>query len=680
MRYRLRLHLLVPCLSLSLCLPCIHAQGGGARIGGAANQVEGTGQGAGGPGDGNGPGNGAGQGLGPGAKNINEQHSKDKADSHGKIGRKEKADNNHREAKKDSNEDRGQREKSDRNRNEHSSTDQQRAGEDKDHLHATTPFEQRDHSGNKPVKDADSSKQKADQSTSPIDLVKPSTPRAPDHPGSHADRNPTDKASPDKRETASNAKEPDRHKKPGGKEPGAGDHTPKPEEKELPPRPSSASDAAPGGSPSTPSDTSDTGDHPNAQPTRTPQGLPSQQSAPDQRDSAHRSDQPSRPNHPGQPNNTQTPVNQSPGGTTKESPVPKSDAETPNSSTGSPSSKIPGGNNRNPSVKPSPLPKHESPIAPATPGQPKGSGGISLIPGAPPSLVPSAPKTTAVIAGGGTLPSVPRLDSPTSVAEAVFALPRSLIERLFGSPKKRSPSVPSHRTFSSGKAVLAAEKPFRSRKRGGGLFFGIIKPEIPNLWQAAKVQRVMIDHRITSPRTITYKSRFSRVSRWIAPLTLGIATYIPYETMNASVAARLNNLMAEEEISVEKDVTARFTAEISGSKRFRVANPPEAVFELEITRYALDPMPLSIGRMKPTVSVTGRLYDANGQLLWIGKGFSTILERGIRGATVEQYEDDPALLHYDFRASVSSAIRRLVAMANMVPRATVTVTPVKETP
>lgn len=229
-------------------------------------------------------------------------------------------------------------------------------------------------------------------------------------------------------------------------------------------------------------------------------------------------------------------------------------------------------------------------------------------------------------------------------------------------------------------AAHTAEKPFRTRKRGGGFLLGIIKPEFPNLWKAAKVQQVVIDHRVTSPRTITYKSRFSRVSRWIAPLTLGLVTYIPYETMNASVAARLNNLMAEEEIYVEKEVSAGFAAEISKSKRFRLANPPEAVFELEITRYALDPLPLSIGRMKPTVSVTGRLFDTNGQLLWIGKGFSTILERGIRGATVEQYEDDPELLLTDFRASVSSAIRRLGAMANVVPRASVTVTPVKAKP
>lgn len=289
--------------------------------------------------------------------------------------------------------------------------------------------------------------------------------------------------------------------------------------------------------------------------------------------------------------------------------------------------------------------------------------------------MPTAPKPASLIPGGGTLPTIPRLDSPASVGEAVVALPGSLFERIFGCHKKRIKTEKPGRTFSSGKEVIAAEKPFRARKRGGGALFGIIKPEFPNLWKAAKVQRVVIDPRITSPRTITYKSRFSRVSRWIAPLTLGIATYIPYETMNASMAARLNNLMSEEEISIENQVTEGFAAEIAKSRRFRVANPPDAVFELEITRYALDPVPLSIGRMKPTVSVTGRLYDANSQLLWIGKGFSTILERGIRGATVEQYEDDPELLRNDFRASVSSAIRRLGAMANIVPRASVTVTP-----
>jgi hypothetical protein len=86
-------------------------------------------------------------------------------------------------------------------------------------------------------------------------------------------------------------------------------------------------------------------------------------------------------------------------------------------------------------------------------------------------------------------------------------------------------------------------------------------------------------------------------------------------------------------------------------------------------------MPTSLGRMKPTVSVTGRLYDAHGQLLWLGKGFA---ERGIKGSTVEQYEENPDLLRRDFEAAANSAIRRLAMQANAVPLATVTVQPVKK--
>ena len=49
----------------------MYAQGGGANVGGPANQVPGVGNGAGGPGDGNGPGNGAGQGNPQKGKNKN---------------------------------------------------------------------------------------------------------------------------------------------------------------------------------------------------------------------------------------------------------------------------------------------------------------------------------------------------------------------------------------------------------------------------------------------------------------------------------------------------------------------------------------------------------------------------------------------------------------------------------
>ena len=556
MRHRLFFYLLVSCLGLSLSLPNLRAQGGGASLGGGANQVEGTGKGACGPGDGTGPGQGAGQSFGPGVKTPKERLSKDKPDAHSTSAREEKPDRNHPEGKKEG-------------------------------LNEQGPHGKAPHGKQLP---ADNSKQQDDPSKTPKNHDSPSNPGTSKRPGSRNDRNPADKESLSKKET----------------------------------------DGAP---------------------------------------ISRNEESPS--SHPKQPS-------------------PPANHALPSSPAG-PSSKPAGGEDRPPPVKPTPQPKPKSAKTPSTPGQAKGSpipplspiNERSLFPGSPSSLIPSAPKPTSLVSGipsGGTLPSLPRVDSPASVSETIVALPGLLVDRIFGGHKKRVPPEKLVRNFSSGKEVLAAEKPFRTRKRGGGFLFGIIKPEFPNLWKAAKVQRVVIDHRVTSPRTITYKSRFSRVSRWIAPLTLGLATYIPYETMNASVAARINNLMAEEEIYVEKEVSAGFAAEISKSKRFRVANPPEAVFELEITRYALDPMPLSIGRMKPTVSVTGRLFDTNGQLLWIGKGFSTILERGIRGATVEQYEDDPELLLNDFRASVSSAIRRLGAMANVVPRASVTVTPVKEKP
>lgn len=777
MSHRLLLHLLVSCLGIALSTPSLHAQGGGANSGGAANQVEGTGKGAGGPGDGTGPGQGAGQGLGPGGKSTTldgsteatankqssgansggaanqvegtgkgaggpgdgtgpgqgagqglgpggkrpkGQPSKDKNDAHGTIGREEKPDRSHPEGKKDIKEDQGQRAKADRDRNEQSPADKKPADK-KDRDRAERPSHQQDQPGNKPLKEGDHSKQKddhspkehTDENKSSKDRDKPSKPGTPDRPGSNDDRNRPEKESPGKKGNEISSKETNGDKKPDDREPASRDNTPNhgekdrnplPRNEETPssrpkppaipgdhtkppsvPQPTPASDATTGGSPSSPAGPSlprDNGNPPIPQPTAppsSPQNHPAQQPTSDHGGVPHHPDQPTQPNRPSQSDH---PNNPSSGGGGKDSPVSKPDGGTTPSSAATPSPN-PHGGDRNPPGKPIPQPKPQSPETPGKPAQPKGPGGTpvspvnerSLIPGPPSSLLPTAPKPASLIPGGGTLPTIPRLDSPASVGEAVVALPGSLFERIFGGHKKRTKTEKPRRTFSSGKEVIAAEKPFRTRKRGGGALFGIIKPELPNLWKAAKVQRVVIDPRITSPRTITYKSRFSRVSRWIAPLTLGIATYIPYETMNASMAARLNNLMAEEEISVEKQVTEGFAAEIAKSRRFRIANPPDAVFELEITRYALDPVPLSIGRMKPTVSVKGRLYDANGQLLWIGKGFSTILEHGIRGATVEQYEDDPEQLRRDFRASVSSAIRRLGAMATVLPRASVTVTP-----
>jgi hypothetical protein len=292
-------------------------------------------------------------------------------------------------------------------------------------------------------------------------------------------------------------------------------------------------------------------------------------------------------------------------------------------------------------------------------------------------LVPESPvdkikPSTDNIPGVGRLDtsSITNLNDPSSVAGGLFG-------KLFGGKKRAKALDETPRSFSSGKEVIAAEKPLRA-PRSRGAFLGLFKLEFPNLAKATKVERVVVDPRVTSPRTVTYKSRASRVARWIAPLTFGLSSYIPFETMNAAVAGRVNNLMAEEEIEVERIISKVFAEQLQDSKRYKIANPPDAVFELELTRYALDPMPTSLGRMKPTVSVTGRLYDANSQLLWLGKGFSTFAERGIKGATVEQYEEDPDLLRRDFEAAANSAIRRLAMQANAVPRATVTVQPVKK--
>jgi len=199
------------------------------------------------------------------------------------------------------------------------------------------------------------------------------------------------------------------------------------------------------------------------------------------------------------------------------------------------------------------------------------------------------------------------------------------------------------------------------------------KLDVPNLAQAAKTSRATVDDAVTSPRTLTYKSRASRLSRWIAPLTMGLITYVPFDTMNADVTGSVNNLMAEEGISVEEMTAKAFTAQLKDGKRWSAAAPAEGTFKIEINRYALDPVPTSVSLLRPTVSLTGRLFDNDGKLLWIGKGFTSSIEPGIKGATLGQYEANPDVLRKDFETSVQTAAKRLAAQANAVPKASVKV-------
>lgn len=203
--------------------------------------------------------------------------------------------------------------------------------------------------------------------------------------------------------------------------------------------------------------------------------------------------------------------------------------------------------------------------------------------------------------------------------------------------------------------------------------FKLPKFDIPDLARAAKVRRAAVDDAVTSPRTLTYKSRASRLSRWIAPLTMGLITYVPFDTMNAGAIGRMNNLMAVEKISVESMTADALARQIKEGKRWSAAAPSEATFKIEVNRYALDPVPTSISLLRPTVSLTGRLFDKDGKLLWIGKGFTSSLEPGIKGATLEQYEANPDVLRQDFETAVQSATRRLAAQANAVPKASVKV-------
>jgi hypothetical protein len=199
------------------------------------------------------------------------------------------------------------------------------------------------------------------------------------------------------------------------------------------------------------------------------------------------------------------------------------------------------------------------------------------------------------------------------------------------------------------------------------------KLDVPNLAQAAKTSRASVDEKVASPRTLTYKSRASRVSRWIAPLTMGLLTYVPFDSMNADVTGEVNNLMAEEKISVESMVAAAFADQLAGGKRWSSEEPAEGVFKIEIDRYALDPVPTSVSLLRPTVSLTGRLFDNDGKLLWIGKGFTSSLEPGIKGLTLQQYQANPDVLRKDFETTVQSAAKRLAAQANAVPKASVKV-------
>jgi hypothetical protein len=199
------------------------------------------------------------------------------------------------------------------------------------------------------------------------------------------------------------------------------------------------------------------------------------------------------------------------------------------------------------------------------------------------------------------------------------------------------------------------------------------KLDVPNLAQAAKTTRATVDEKVTSPRTLTYKSRASRLSRWIAPLTFGLITYVPFDTMNADVTGTVNNLMAEEGISVEDMTTKAFAAQLKEGKRWSAAAPAQGSFQIEINRYALDPVPTSVSLLRPTVSLTGRLFDNDGKLLWIGKGFTSSVEPGMKGATLEQYEANPDKLRQDFETSVQTATKRLAAQANAVPKASVKV-------
>jgi hypothetical protein len=218
--------------------------------------------------------------------------------------------------------------------------------------------------------------------------------------------------------------------------------------------------------------------------------------------------------------------------------------------------------------------------------------------------------------------------------------------------------------------VTAAQDQVKSKLK---LPFKLPKIEVPDVFRAAKIRSASVDDKVTSPRTLTYKSRVSRLSRWIGPLTFGVLNYVPFETMNAGVTGAINNLMAEQEISVEAMVADAFATQLKEGKRWSKSTPAEGAFQIEINRYALDPVPTSLSRLRPTVSLTGRLFDNDGKLLWIGQGFTSSLEPGIKGATLEQYAAAPAALRNDFQSAVQTATKRLAGQANAVPKASIKV-------
>ena len=218
--------------------------------------------------------------------------------------------------------------------------------------------------------------------------------------------------------------------------------------------------------------------------------------------------------------------------------------------------------------------------------------------------------------------------------------------------------------------VTAAQDQVKSKLK---LPFKLPKFEVPDIARAVKIRGASVDDKVASPRTLTYKSRVSRLSRWIGPLTFGLLNYVPFETLNAGVSGTINNLMAEEGISVEAMTAKAFAAQLKDGKRWGKAMPSEGTFKIEVNRYALDPVPTSISLLRPTVSLTGRLYDDNGKLLWIGKGFVSSIEPGLKGATLEQYEANPEMLRQGFETAVQTATKRLAAQANSIPKASIKV-------
>ena len=203
--------------------------------------------------------------------------------------------------------------------------------------------------------------------------------------------------------------------------------------------------------------------------------------------------------------------------------------------------------------------------------------------------------------------------------------------------------------------------------------FNMPKLDVPDLALAAKTRSASVDPKVTSPRTLTYKSRASRLSRWISPLTMGLIAYVPFDTMNAGVVAQMNNLMAEERIAIESMTADAFEKHLNEGKRWKQGD--DGVFKIQINRYALDPVPMSISLLRPTVSLTARLFDDKGKLLWVGRGFTSSLEPGIKGATLEQYAANPDALRDDFSAAVQTATKRAATQANAVPKASVKVLP-----